>query len=138
MLDLISVAALTTAITTAAQGVGGEAGRQTWNALTTLVHKTFGRRSPSGAGRAALRSRPSDEGRAGQLAAVLVARAHEHQLFADELADFLTLTQRDSGLATGQVINTVSGATYMQGTIIQGRDFAGPITFDGSSQENQN
>ncbi|MGH3943077.1 MAG: hypothetical protein ACRDTG_31535 [Pseudonocardiaceae bacterium] len=107
MFDLISVAALTTAITATVQGASGEAGRRIWNALTNLVHKVFGRQP----------------------------LPQEHQTITDGLADSPTITQRNPELETGHVINMVSGTPHIQGSIVQGRDFTGPITFDNPPRE---
>ncbi|MGH3908327.1 MAG: hypothetical protein ACRDTE_29705 [Pseudonocardiaceae bacterium] len=130
MLDPISITALTTAITAAARGAAGEAGKQTWNTLTNLVRKAFGLHSPPGTDLTALRSTPDNEHRAVELATALTTRAREQQAFADALIDWLTTVQRDLDLSEGKITNTVSGDVH--GSILQGRDFSGPITFGGT------
>jgi hypothetical protein len=135
MVDPISVAALTAAITAVAQGTASEAGKQAWNALTRLVHKAFGRHSPPSADLEVLEASPDQKHRIVELATVLASRAREQHSFADELATWLINTKGDVNRSEDKVTNTVSGYAQVQGPVVQGRDFTAPITFGAPPSE---
>ncbi|MFB7513163.1 hypothetical protein [Streptomyces sp. NPDC056144] len=126
-----------TALAALAGGLGSEAGRNAWTALTALVRRPFRRgaaeeepgQDPApglSSGElevAALESAPTDPVRAQALATALGVRAAldgEFRMLLDEW------WQRAQAVETGTVHNSISGTVH--GTAIQGRDFSGPLT----------
>ncbi|MCD7442615.1 hypothetical protein K4B79_30900 [Streptomyces lincolnensis] len=116
-----------------AAGAGGEAGRQAWMSLSSLVRRPFRRSAETndptaaaGSGEAELallEESPADPTRAQALSAILAARASVD-------ADFETDLRRWRELAVSvrtdqsQVHNQISGG-HFSGPVIQGRDFTG-------------
>ncbi|MYS91900.1 MULTISPECIES: hypothetical protein [Streptomyces] len=112
-----------------ASGTAGAAGEQIWASLRDLVTRR-GRRA--GEEEPALPAEPPrTEERAGQLAALLNARARQDPDFAAALEVWRRRADAEAGSRSGDVHNEISGGT--QGTVIQGRDIHGNITFGGGS-----
>ena len=138
-MDPISAAALAAL----AGGVGGEAGRQVWTALSALVRRPFRHSeadSEAGAlvvssGEAeltALAQDPSELERAQRLSTALAVRAALNAEFRLALESWW---QQAQSVRTneGAVTNQVSGGTQY-GPVVLGRDFSGlTITDHGSS-----
>jgi hypothetical protein len=130
-MDPISVALLVAL----AGGAGGEIGRQSWVALTSLVRRPFQREetmeslSDVGSGELELRrleQAPADTSRAQALSVALNARAASDEHFRTEL-DRWYEQAKNVGVSGGEVHNAISGGTF-NGPVMQGRDFSG-ITF---------
>jgi hypothetical protein len=125
VVDPVSVTLLAGAITAMATGAGGEAGKQAWTSLTTLVHRAFGRHSTL----AALEAAPDDQGQATVLATVLTDHADKDRSFAAELRTWLDDARRILQLSEDHVTNIIGGSAQVHGPVFQGRDFTGPISF---------
>ncbi|MFJ7281065.1 hypothetical protein [Kitasatospora sp. NPDC098663] len=139
-MDPITAAALTAL----AGSVAGEAGRQAWQGLATLVRRPFRR----GGGQdqeelpgissgevelAALEAVPADPGRAQALATALGVRAALDPDFRVLLDEWWARAATESA---GSVHNTISGGTQ-NGTIVQGRDFSN-LTFNMPRTDDRN
>ncbi|MER6911209.1 hypothetical protein ABT354_06010 [Streptomyces sp. NPDC000594] len=131
-MDPITAAALAAL----AGGLSGEAGRQAWQGLTTLVRRPFGGSPAQGAEEggtpqvssgeqeiAALEHDPVDPVRAQALATALGVRAALDGEFRVLLDEWWQRTQ--AGSATVTVNNSVGTQT---GTMVQGQEFSG-LTF---------
>ncbi|MGW0791196.1 hypothetical protein ACWD04_23875 [Streptomyces sp. NPDC002911] len=118
-----------------AGGLGGEAGRQVWQGLTTLVQRPFRRAETQGtrddrtpqvsSGElevAALEGDPADPMRAQALATALGVRAALDGEFRVLLDEWWQRAQATSS-GGGEVNNTISGGTQ-NGPVFQGRDFS--------------
>ncbi|MCX5193290.1 hypothetical protein OOK31_05185 [Streptomyces sp. NBC_00249] len=128
-MDPITAAALAAL----AGGLGGEAGRQAWQGLVTLVRRPFRRggaeEAPDAAGPGelelvSLEGAPSDPARAQALATALGVRAALDGEFRGLLEDWWARARTVD--ASGDTHNQVSGQA---GQVIQGRDF-GSLTFN--------
>ncbi|MEU2491069.1 hypothetical protein [Streptomyces sp. NPDC007883] len=121
-----------------AGGFGGEAGRQAWTRLSTLVRRPFQRPqdgspntsaalpSSGEAELARLEEAPADPARAQALSTALAVRAVLDEDFATWLQGWheqAKLVHRGDG----EVDNTISGGSF-SGPVLQGRDFS-EITF---------
>lgn len=112
-----------------AGGAGGEAGRQAWTGLVSLVRRPFRRDgdaqdpavSPGEAELAHLAQAPDDTARAQALSSALAARAALDTGFR---ASLLRWHERAESLRTGDVHNEISGG-HFAGPVLQGRDFSG-------------
>ncbi|GGX34602.1 hypothetical protein [Streptomyces lomondensis] len=112
-----------------ASGTAGAAGEQIWASLRDLVTRG---RSRSGEDEPAVPAEPPrTQDRAGQLAALLNERAGQDPDFAAALEIWRRRADAEVAARSGDVHNEISGGT--QGTVIQGRDFHGGITFGGGS-----
>ncbi|MFI9172747.1 hypothetical protein [Streptomyces lincolnensis] len=117
-----------------AGGAGGEAGRQAWTSLSSLVRRPFRRAAETndpatGSGEAELallEESPADPTCAQALSAALAARASVDADFETDLRRWreLTVSVRTD---QSQVHNEISGG-HFSGPVIQGRDFTG-LTF---------
>ncbi|WP_338783219.1 hypothetical protein [Streptomyces sp. DG1A-41] len=74
---------------------------------------------------------PRTEERAGQLAALFDERARQDPDFAAALEIWRRRADAEAASRSGDVHNEISGGT--QGTVIQGRDIHGNITFGGGA-----
>ncbi|MGW0998886.1 hypothetical protein ACWD5V_37570 [Streptomyces sp. NPDC002523] len=126
-MDPVSASAIAAAISTAAaNSAGGEAGRTAWASLVALWRRTTHRNTDAG-------DEPSDahdEEGVRAFAATVIEECRHNPALVAELAGWA----RQYGLADqtdqGGVNNTVSGEARVD-RLIQGRDFSGPITFNG-------
>ncbi|MFJ8973643.1 hypothetical protein ACIRJ3_30575 [Streptomyces anulatus] len=138
-MDPITAAALAAL----AGSLGGEAGRQVWHGLTTLVRRPFGQIATQGAQDggtpqvssgelevAALEGDPADPMRAQALATALGVRAALDGEFRVLLDEWWQRAQASS--SGGEVHNSISGGTQ-HGSVLQGRDFSS-LTFNMDSQ----
>lgn len=130
-MDLASASALTAAVGAAATSAGSEAGRQAWDALVSLARRAVGRSGAVTEGEPDedLPADPADGEQVRVLTGRLVALAESDPHLLQELESWarrydIALTSDHSS-----VTNTVSGNARVQGPVIQGRDFQGPITF---------
>ncbi|SNT46032.1 hypothetical protein [Actinacidiphila glaucinigra] len=121
-----------------AGGTAGAAGQQAWMSLRDLVRRpTAPDTGPEGPGEipsgeeefAALDEEAESAERAQALARALALRATYDDAFREHFAAWRSAAQdtvaRPGG---GNVDNSVTGGR--QGTVIMGRDFHGPITFN--------
>ncbi|MEH0417624.1 hypothetical protein [Streptomyces sp. B21-083] len=136
-MDPISV----TLLAALAGGLGGEAGRQAWQGLTALVRRPFHRGGTDGdptviipavsSGEpelTALVQAPNDTARAQALSTALAVRAVLDGEFARHLEEW-SRHARQTGERDGVVHNEISGGTYHNSPVIQGRDISG-VTFN--------
>ncbi|WP_171162517.1 hypothetical protein [Streptomyces sp. I05A-00742] len=129
-MDPISVSVLAALV----GGAGGEAGRQAWQGLATLVRRPF-RRDDDTPGSdplphistglpelTALQNAPTDPARAQALVTALSVRAALDAEFRGFLEEWW---QRAQSVGTGgNVHNNIGGGTY-NAPVVQGRDFSG-------------
>ncbi|WP_411072454.1 hypothetical protein [Streptomyces sp. cmx-4-25] len=127
-------------LTALASGAAGMAGQQAWMSLRDLVRR---RTEPDGVPGApeevpsgeeelvALDERAESMERARALARVLTLRATYDNAFRDGLTAWRS-TAEDAAARTGagDVDNRITGGR--QDTVVMGRDFHGPITFNRS------
>ncbi|GAA4028368.1 hypothetical protein [Streptomyces plumbiresistens] len=128
-MDPISTALLTAL----AGGVGGEAAKQAWAWLKTLVRRPAATDSATASGEAelvALEQAPADVDRAQALSTTLAQRAAADPEFRTELERWHQQVQV-SKTGTGDAYNEIIGGNQ-HGPVLQGRDFTG-LTF-GSPQ----
>lgn len=130
MVDPVSVTLLVGAITSIATGAGGEAGKQAWASLATMVHSAFRRDSPPDASLKALEVTPTDQHQATALAAALVDHAGKDDDFAGELRTWIDNTRYALHQGNDQTTNLIGGSAQVHGAVFQGRDFTGSIRFD--------
>jgi len=134
-MDPISAAALAAL----AGGVGGEAGRQAWTALSVLVQRPFRRGEADGEAGAlvmgsgeaelsALAQEPGELERAQRLSTVLAVRAVLNAEFRLALESWWEQAQLVRA-GEGAVKNEVSGGRQY-GPVVMGRDFSG-LTING-------
>ncbi|MEW2573020.1 hypothetical protein [Streptomyces sp. NPDC047070] len=130
-----------TALSALAGGIGGEAGRQAWTALSALIRRPFRGGEADGAlvvssGEAeltALAGNPDELERAHQLRTALAVRAALDAEFRLALDNWW---QQAQSVRTGEstVTNQISGGTQY-GPVVQGRDFNGlTITAHGAGE----
>ncbi|OAH14636.1 hypothetical protein [Streptomyces jeddahensis] len=129
-MDVASAGALATAISAAAaSSLGTEAGRRSWESLLALWHRAGTSRQRSEIDRPEPQDidlpDPQDNDQVRALIGRVIEEGERDPAFAAELADWA----RQYGFADGSVQNTVSGNARIDGPVIQGRDFSGPITF---------
>ncbi|MBC6457561.1 hypothetical protein [Actinomadura sp. HBU206391] len=122
-MDPITASALVAVLVKVLDGASGEAGRQTWTALTGLVRQTFGRRSETAETAGELERNPGDRARVETLAEALAAEARRDPEFADELRDWLADVERPAG--GGDIITNNVGGSAKVGNVIQARDISG-------------
>ncbi|WNI24190.1 hypothetical protein [Streptomyces sp. ITFR-16] len=140
-MDPITAAALTAL----AGSVGGDAGRQAWQGLNTLVRRPFRRGSAEDAQTegspgissgelevAELENNPGDPVRAQALATALGVRAALDGEFRASLAEWWQEAQSGS---SHEVHNSISGGTQ-NGPVLQGRDFSS-LTFNMSRDDDR-
>ncbi|WP_031510622.1 hypothetical protein [Streptomyces megasporus] len=124
-----------------ASGTAGAAGQHAWTSLRDLVRRRTAPEAapdapdapedvPSGEEEfAALEERAESEERARALARALALRAAHDDAFRADLAAWRsTAGEAVAGTGAGDVHNEITGGT--QGTVVMGRDFHGPITFN--------
>jgi hypothetical protein len=139
VMDPISAAALAAL----AGGIGGEAGRQAWTALSALIHRPFRRVEADGESGAlvvssgeaeltALAQHPGELERAQRLSTALAVRAALNAEFRLALESWWQQAQPVC-TSEGAVTNQVSGGTQY-GPVVLGRDFSSlTITAHGSA-----
>ncbi|WP_033226944.1 MULTISPECIES: hypothetical protein [unclassified Streptomyces] len=126
-MDPISAAALAAL----AGGVGGEAGRNAWQALSALIRRPFRHGEADGApvvssGEAeltALTRSPGESERAQRLSTALAVRAALDAEFRLALESWWRQAE-PACTGEGAVTNQISGGTQY-GPVVQGRDFSG-------------
>ncbi|MGP2435954.1 hypothetical protein [Streptomyces sp. JW3] len=125
-----------------ATGAAGEAGRQLWSALGSLVRRTPdpGEGPPDApapttgeAELAALDEAPDDLTRAHRLSEALGQRALRDPEFRTALTQWQQQAQI-TRTGDGETSNTITGGVQ-HGPVLQGRDFSG-ITFNGPPDNN--
>ncbi|MEU6573571.1 hypothetical protein [Streptomyces sp. NPDC046805] len=115
-----------------AGGAGGEAGREAWAALSSLIRRPFRRGGNAGAPTASsgeaelvrLAESPDDTARAHALSTALAVRAALDTEFQAGLRRWSELAE---SLDSGDIHNEITGGSFT-GPVLQGRDFSG-ITF---------
>ncbi|SBW28828.1 hypothetical protein FDG2_6051 [Candidatus Protofrankia californiensis] len=123
-LDPLNASAITATISAILGGAAGEAGRNAWESLATLVRRAFGRGSPPDD---IVDHAPSDE-EVEALARELAARARTDPGFGEALrswASHMSPPPSDND----RVLNMITGDAYVEGNVVQARDVAGSIVF---------
>jgi hypothetical protein len=119
-----------------AGGAGGEAGRQAWTGLSTLVRRPFrgggetSESSPTTSGEgelSRLEEAPTDQPRAQALSEALAARATADSGFRSELSQWheLAMTLR---VGEGKTTNQINGGTF-HGPAVLAENISGGLTF---------
>jgi hypothetical protein len=127
-MDPVTTSALVAVLMKVLDGATGEAGKETWTALTGLVKKTFGRRSEPAEATEELERHPADQPQIEALAESLTAESRRDPEFAVALRAWLADARRESS-SDGDVTNVIGGSAQISGSAVQGRDFTGDITF---------
>jgi hypothetical protein len=127
VMDPVTVGTVLAAV---AGGAGGALGSQAWNAVCTLIRRSFHRDEAGGGSSAevslaALTEAPGDVRRGTELARVLIEQVDMDDEFARNLAAWWT--QAREVRTGGDVSNVISGGIQC-GPVAQGRDF-GSLTF---------
>lgn len=129
-MDPVSASAITAAVGAAASSAGTEAGRHAWESLLALYRRAVGSRTGTGE-EIALPDDPADEQQVRDLATRVIEETGRDEAFATDLESwagehgYTVRAERDT------VHNTISGEARITGTVIQGRDFSGPINLGG-------
>ncbi len=126
-MDPVSAAAIAGAITTAAaNSAGGEAGRTAWESLVALWRRRITPDADTDSGP----PDAQDAAAVGDFARAVVEAGGRDAGFAAQLA----VWAREQGVSVrvdhGSVTNTVAADARVE-RLVQGRDFSGPITFNG-------
>ncbi len=127
-MEPITATILATAVMPLVNGVAGEAGKQAWRSLVDLVRRTFDRDSEAVHAVAELEASPSDASRVQMTAETLVVAAERDSAFAGALRSWVDEAQALCP-PDNRVTNVIAGDAQVQGNVVQGRDFSGPITF---------
>ncbi|SCK23498.1 hypothetical protein [Streptomyces sp. WMMB 322] len=127
-MDTASAGAIAAAVGAAAASAGTEAGRHAWESLLDLCRR-IGRGRPGD--EIALPDDAGDEEQVRLLTTAVIEASEEDETFADDLETWAGRHGFTLRIAPGSVHNTVSGDTRISGSLIQGRDFSGPISFGG-------
>lgn len=110
-----------------ATGAAGEAGRQLWSGLSSLVRRDpaiTAEGPPTGEAELSLfAENPQDEERAQSLIDALTVRAERDVDFRAALSQWHQQAQTLS-TGSGETTNTISGGE-LKGPVLQGRDFSG-------------
>jgi hypothetical protein len=122
--DPISVSALVTLLSRISGGVADRAGEQLWESLTTLVRRTFGRRSTSLEAVKRLDERPGDPDSIRALAEALATDAARDPQAGAQLRHWAADAER---VISDGTVNRVTGNVY--GNVVQARDIHGDINF---------
>lgn len=121
-MDPISASALTVVLSKVFEGTAGEAGKQAWSGLTSMVGRLFGRSSSQAVKQV--------EGNAATpetietLAEALTAEADSDTVLTAALREWMLDTERALD-QSGNVSNTISGNVH--GSVVQARDIHGGI-----------
>ncbi|MFD7508749.1 hypothetical protein ACFV5N_05290 [Streptomyces sp. NPDC059853] len=122
MVDPLSLAAITAAVSAAAGAIGTEAGARSWAVLTRLGRRALGRGEDPEPGPDAVPEpvpggRPDDTA-VSQLAAVVYARAVQDAAFAAELRAWMRESEAARGASGGvTVTNVVKGNARVENLI---------------------
>jgi hypothetical protein len=114
-------------LTALAGGVGGEAAKQAWAWLRTLVRRPAAADSPIASGEAeldALEHAPEDVDRSQTLSTTLAQRAALDPDFRTDLERWHQQVQVSKS-GDGDVHIEISGNPRFHGPVVQGRDFSG-------------
>jgi hypothetical protein len=129
-MDAASASAVAAAVSAAASSAGTEAGRHAWESLLALCRRIGGGRSGTG-DEVALPDDAGDEQQVRDLTTRVIEESERDEVFAADLESWA----RQHGLTVraerDTVHNTISGDARISGTVIQGRDFSGPINLGG-------
>lgn len=133
-MDPVSASAITAAVGAAASSAGTEAGRHAWESLVALYRRAVAARTGTGTGdEVALPDDPADERQVRDLTTRVIDETGRDEAFATDLESwagehgYTVRAERDT------VHNTISGDARITGTVIQGRDFSGPINLGGGN-----
>ncbi|MFF2374624.1 hypothetical protein ACFVUW_09600 [Streptomyces xiamenensis] len=133
MVDPLSLAAITAAVTAAAGALGSEAGTRSWAALTRLGRRALGRAdaepdpepAPSPAADPDPQPLPAvrpDDPEVQQLAAVIYARALQDAAFAADLRTWMRESEEARGAAGGVTVHNVVQGNARVRNLIQANE----------------
>ena len=125
-MDPISVSVLVSLLSRIFGGATDRAGEQLWDSLTSVVRRTFGRRSTSVEAVKRLGERPGDAESIKALAEALVADASRDPQGAAQLRHWVAMAERTIS-QDESTTNTITG--NVNGNVLQARDIHGDITF---------
>lgn len=127
-MDTAPAAAIAAAVSAAANSAGTEAGRHAWESLLALCRRI-------GRGRAgdevALPDDAGDEEQVRVLTTRVIEQSERDASFAADLESWAGQHGFTIRADSSSVHNTISGDARINGPVIQGRDFSGPINFGG-------
>jgi hypothetical protein len=123
-MDIVSTSALAGVVSQVLGGAAGEAGKQAWDNLVTLVRRLL----PGTSAETALATTaPGDGAAATRTSQALVDAATADPAFAAALDGWY---RQAVTLVGGNVTNIISGDARISGNVMQARDIHGPITFN--------
>jgi hypothetical protein len=122
-MDIVSTSALAGVVSQVLGGTAGEAGKQAWDGLVTLVRRL---RPGTGTETALATAVSGDNAGIARTSQALVDAAAADPVFAAALDGWYRQTVT---LVGGDVTNVISGNARIGGNVIQARDISGPITF---------
>lgn len=120
-MDIVSASALAGVVSQVLGGAAGEAGKQAWEGLVTLVRRL----RPGTPTETAVAIVPRDDAAIATLTQSLVDAAATDPVFAAALDGWY---RQATTIATGNVTNTISPNAHITGNVIQARDITGNIT----------
>jgi hypothetical protein len=123
--DPLSVSALVTLLSKIFNGTTDKVGEQLWDNLTSVVRRTFGRRSTSVEAAKRLGERPGDPDSMRALAEALIADSARDPQGAVQIRHWVAQAERAIG--QGGMVNNVDRT--VAGQLFHGRDVKGDITF---------
>ncbi|MGW3292946.1 hypothetical protein ACWC9S_03160 [Streptomyces xiamenensis] len=121
MVDPLSLAAITAAVTAAAGALGSEAGTRSWAALTRLGRRALGRAAADPDPQPVPAVRPDDP-EVQQLAAVIYARALQDAAFAADLRTWMRESEEARGAAGGVTVHNVVQGNARVRNLIQANE----------------
>ncbi|NLU74681.1 hypothetical protein HCC61_18710 [Streptomyces sp. HNM0575] len=137
-MDTASASAIAAAVSAAASSAGTEAGRHAWESLLALCRRIRGREAgdeialpAEGDTAASAGDTASDEEQVRLLTTRVIEECERDESFAADLEAWAARHGFTVRIERGSVHNTVSGDARVSGSVIQGRDFNGPISFGG-------
>lgn len=119
---MISAGALTTAIGAAANSAGSEAGRQAWESLLSLWRRIRGPQAIDAV-------HPEDSEQVRTLTTEAIEECRRNTAFAADLVQWAQQFGFTVQYDRSSTHNTLSEGAHVEGPVIQGRDFSGPINF---------
>ena len=117
-MDPVSTTLVVAGVKQAMDSAAGEAGKQAWQGFVGLVRRAF--------------NRPDavvEPAQAESLAAAVAGAAQLDPALAADVRSWLELVGQLGG-HDESVTNTIGDGAQISGSVVQGRDFHGPITFN--------
>lgn len=134
IVDPTAVPVLTSLVTGVLSSAAGEAGQRAWHALSELIHRTFATGDPTTRALSQVELIAEDPQMVDAMAGVLCQRLSDAARHDPDFAPLLDawMTDADRVVRAGPggqdtVTNTVEGNAHVDGPLVQGRDFSGPV-----------